>query len=57
MQFTFAKADRILKRSEFLRLSQTGKKFHNRYFIANVCPGRYDRTRLGITVTKKVGMP
>jgi ribonuclease P protein component len=53
--FSFPKADRILKRSEFLRLTQFGKKIHNKYFIANICPGTTGRTRLGITVTKRVG--
>ena len=53
--FTFTKADRILRRPEFLRLSKTGRKRHNRHFIVVFAPGRYKRTRLGITVTKKVG--
>ena len=53
--FSFTKADRILKRSEFLRLSKSGKKIHNRDFLALICPGSTERTRLGITVTKKVG--
>ncbi|GBC63804.1 ribonuclease P protein component [Desulfonema ishimotonii] len=55
MDYSFPKADRILRRSEFLRLSRSGKKLHSRYFIANILPGKSDRTRLGITVTKKVG--
>jgi len=53
--FSFTKADRILKRSEFLRLSKFGRKLQNRCFIALFTQGRYERTRLGITVTKKVG--
>ncbi|WP_207690031.1 ribonuclease P protein component [Desulfonema limicola] len=55
MNFSFTKADRILKRSEFLRLSMSGKKLHNRYFIANFYYGRFERTRFGVTVTRKVG--
>ena len=55
LRFLFTKADRILKRSEFLRLSRSDKAFHSRYFIVSICGGRLDRTRLGITVTKKVG--
>ena len=51
----FTKADRILKRSEFLRLKETGKSIHNRYFMVSYCPGRYDRNRLGVTVSKRVG--
>ncbi len=53
--FSFAKTDRILKRSEFLRVSNLGKKLSGKYFIAIFCQGKLNRTRLGITVTKKVG--
>ena len=53
--FTFTKADRILKRSDFIRISRFGNKLHNRHFIATFCQGRTKTTRLGITVTKKVG--
>lgn len=53
--FTFTKADRILKRSEFIRVARFGKKLHNRHFVATFCPGRLKKTRLGITVTKKIG--
>jgi len=55
LNFSFSRADRILKRAEFLRLSGSGKKLHSRYLIGNYCEGTSDRTRLGITVTKKVG--
>ena len=54
-KFMFTKADRILKRSEFLRLKESGKSIHNRYFMVSYCPGRYDRNRLGVTVSKRVG--
>ncbi|MCP4104267.1 MAG: ribonuclease P protein component [Desulfobacteraceae bacterium] len=53
--YTFTKADRILKRHEFLWLSKHGKKLQNKHFIAVFCPGRSERMRLGVTVTKKVG--
>jgi len=52
---SFTKADRLLKRSEFFRLSKYGKKLHSQHFIAIYCPGRRDQTRLGVTVSKKVG--
>ena len=55
MRFCFTKADRIRNHSEFLRLSKIGKKIHNRHFVANFSPDRFQRTRLGITVTRKVG--
>ena len=55
MRFFFTKADRILKRSDFLQLAKFGKKTQNQHFVAIFSPGRYKRTRLGITVAKKVG--
>ena len=55
MRFCFTKADRILKRSEFLKLSILGKKTQNSHFIAIFSPGRCQRTRLGVTVARKVG--
>lgn len=55
MRFFFAKANRILKRPDFLRLSKDGKKISNKHFVATYCPGQFENTRLGITVSKKVG--
>ena len=55
MRFFFAKADRILKRPDFLRLSKHGKKSSNQHFVVTYCPGQFKNTRLGITVSKKVG--
>jgi ribonuclease P protein component len=52
---TFGKADRIRKHSEFLYLARFGKKVQNQYFIAIFGPGTQKRTRLGMTVSKKVG--
>jgi len=53
--FSFTKADRLLKRSDFLRLQRIGKNIQNNHFIASFYSGRYQRSRLGITVTRKVG--
>lgn len=55
LRFFFTKDDRILKRSEFLRLSRSKDVFHSRHFLVSICPAGQERTRLGITVTKKVG--
>ncbi|UCG06137.1 MAG: ribonuclease P protein component [Desulfobacterales bacterium] len=55
MEFSFTKADRLLKRNEFIQLSKVGRKLQNDHFIAVYAPGRLDRCRLGVTVTKKVG--
>ena len=54
-QFSFIKADRLLKRKDFLRLSKTGTKYYNRHFLSIFFPARTDKTRIGITVTKKIG--
>jgi len=53
--FTFKKSERLRKRSEFIRLKRTGKRFHNKYFIAEFAAGKFERTRLGITVSKRTG--
>ena len=55
MEFTFTKADRLLKRNEYIQLSKVGRRLQNHHFIAIYAPGRLDRCRLGITVTRKVG--
>lgn len=55
LTFRFGKADRILKRSDFIRLSQDGKKYHTPFFLAATAPRTEGGTRLGITVTKKIG--
>ena len=55
MEFSFTKADRLLKRKEFIQLSKVGRRLQNNHFIAIYAPGRLDRCRLGITVTRKVG--
>ncbi len=53
--FSFTKADRILKRSEFINLSKTGKKLQDRFFVITFATGQFDNSRLGVTVTKRVG--
>ncbi len=54
-QFSLTRADRIKSRYEFVELSKTGKKLNNKYFLALFSINPKGRTRLGITVTKKVG--
>ena len=53
--YSFTKANRLLKRSEFMRLSSIGSKIHNRHVTAIYYPGLTDRTRFGVTVSRKVG--
>lgn len=55
MDFSLTKADRILKRREFFALSETGQRIQNELFIAVYAPNQLGRSRIGITVTKKVG--
>ena len=55
MRRYFKKADRLLKRSEYLKLAQHGRRTENRFFIAVFHPDQNGHTRLGITVTKRVG--
>ncbi len=54
---TLLKAERLRRRSEFLAVQGRGKKLHTERFLVFVL-GRSDSlapTRLGITVSKKVG--
>jgi ribonuclease P protein component len=53
--YEFKKADRILKRRGFLRLTRNGKQVSDRHFIVRYTLSDVERSRLGITVTKKVG--
>jgi ribonuclease P protein component len=55
LRFWFTRADRLRKRSEFLRLSNRGEKIQDKYFIAIYSQSRIQRTRLGVTVARKVG--
>ncbi len=55
MRCAFTKDDRILKRSEFVKLSKHGNKIQNEDFVAVFSPGKKKRTRLGVTVTKRIG--
>ena len=53
--FSLTKADRISKRSEFSYISHFGKKLEDKYFIVLFCIGQTERSRLGLTVSRKVG--
>ena len=55
VSFCFSKAQRLLKRSEYVRLSKEGRKINGEFLWACAAEGRTEQTRLGITVTKKVG--
>jgi ribonuclease P protein component len=46
---------RLKKRREFKRVQGRGKKIWGRRFIYTISPGATQKTRLGITVSRKVG--
>ena len=46
---------KLKKRWEFQRAYQKGSKYWNRYFVIYVLHTHFDKLRLGITVSKKVG--
>ena len=52
---SFNKKDKILKRREFLQLKRCGKKIQDRNFIVIYSDGRFEKNRIGITVSKKIG--
>jgi ribonuclease P protein component len=53
--FKYTKAARLRKRSEFIHTSTSGKRIQNQHFIACYIPNHYQTSRLGITVTKRIG--
>jgi ribonuclease P protein component len=53
--YSFPKTERLLKRADFLKLSRSGRTKQTRYFIAAMLGSETDTTRLGITVSKRVG--
>jgi ribonuclease P protein component len=51
----FPKKDRILKRYEFLEFYASGKAVHSSGFILVYKRGKSEGSRIGITVSRKVG--
>jgi ribonuclease P protein component len=51
----FPKSARLRKRPEFLTLSRTGRKIHSANFVIVSGKNQGGETRLGITVSSKVG--
>ena len=54
-RYNFTKADRLLKRHEYNRLKTAGRKIHTYHFLAVYVPGDRPSTRIGITVSRRVG--
>jgi ribonuclease P protein component len=55
LRFFFKKTDRLLKRSEFIKLSDSGQRLITRLFIVLAAPAESGGSRIGITVSRKVG--
>jgi ribonuclease P protein component len=53
--YSYTKADRLLKRTEYRRLTRTGRQVRDRYFIIRYDISNTGKTKLGTTITKKVG--
>jgi ribonuclease P protein component len=51
----FRRGDRLKKRYEFRQAQLGGRRIHTPHFLIVVQPNALQHTRLGITVTKKVG--
>lgn len=54
-EFSFKKEERLLKRVQFLNVTEGGKKLHTGSFIVFTKPNTVGFPRLGLTVSKKVG--
>ena len=55
MKLNFTREDRLLKRHEFKKISKEGRRLDNGHFLIIYTKGQQARSRIGITVTKKVG--
>ncbi len=53
--FPYKKCHRLTRRQDFVRLSHRGPRAENSWFIAAFRPALGPETRLGVTVTRKVG--
>jgi ribonuclease P protein component len=53
--YRFRPADRLLRRSDFLRVYDQGRRVHQRTFLLFYLMGQTDRHRLGLTVPRKLG--
>ena len=52
---SFGKDRRILRRAEYLQVYENGRRLAGRKLVFFLRPSSSDRTRLGITITKKTG--
>ena len=53
LSFSLPKEARLLKRADFLRVYEQGKRIEGRFMTVFILPAKLDRHRVGITATKK----
>ena len=53
LDFSLPKTARLLKRADFLRVYENGKRFEGRFMTVFILPASLDGHRVGITATKK----
>ncbi len=51
----YRKSERLLKRADYVRVQTKGKKFGTKLLTIVSLPSSVDHTRIGITVSRKVG--
>lgn len=56
MNESFPKSDRLLKRTDFVRVQRRGRKTQTKSLLLVVLPNIYGRIRIGIAVSKKLGI-
>jgi ribonuclease P protein component len=52
---SLTRSERLQRRQDFLRAARCGRRLTGRHFSLLLCPNRTQATRLGVTVSKKVG--
>ena len=53
LSFSLPKESRLLKRADFLRVYEQGKRIEGRFMTVFILPAKLDKHRVGITATKK----
>ncbi len=53
--FSFSKKERLLKRKDFVNLNRSGRRIYSKNFLIIIDKNGMEFSRLGITVTKKIG--
>jgi len=54
-EYGYPKQDRLLKGGDYLSLGRGGAKYHRQHFLCIYKKGPGDRSRLGLTISKRVG--